>query len=52
LKKFGLAERDYPVVRRISVWLDDYLWKSNGFTSIRIATHRGWVTVELEPHRQ
>ncbi len=52
LKKLGLAERDYPVVRRISIWLDDHLWKPNGLTSIRIATHKGWVTVELEPHKQ
>ena len=52
LKKLGLAERDYPVDRRISIWLDDHLWKPNGLTSIRIATHKGWVTVELEPHKQ
>ena len=52
LKKLGLAEKDYPEVRKVSIWLDDHLWKPNGYTSIKIATHRGWVTVEFEPHKQ
>ena len=52
LKRLGLAEREYPEVRRVSTWLDDHLWKPNGLTSIRIATHKGWITVELEPHKQ
>jgi len=52
LKKLRLAEREYPEARRISIWLDDHLWKSNGLTSIRIATHKRWITVELEPHKQ
>jgi len=49
-KEKGLAKREYPEVRCISVWLDDYLWKLSGLT-IEVATHRGWVTVELEPHK-
>ncbi|OYT55717.1 MAG: transposase [Desulfurococcales archaeon ex4484_217_2] len=52
LKKLGLAEKDYPEVKRISIWLDDHLWKPNGYTSIKIATHKGWVTVEFESHKQ
>ena len=52
LKEMGLAEKEYPEVRRVSIWLDDHLWKPNGYTSIKIATHKGWVTVEFEPHRQ
>jgi len=52
LKKLGLAERDYPGVRRISIWLDDHLWKPDGLTSIKVATHRGWVIIEFEPHKQ
>jgi len=52
LKKLGLAERKYPEVRRISIWLDDHLWKPSEYTSIRIATHKGWVTIEVEPHKQ
>jgi len=52
LKKLGLAEREYPKVRRVSIWLDDHLWKPDGLTSIRIATHRGWVTIEFVPHKQ
>ncbi len=51
LKKLGLTQREYPEVRRVSIWLDDHLWKPNGLTSIRIATHKGWVTIELEPHK-
>ena len=52
LKKLGLAEREYPEVRRVSIWLDDHLWKPDGLTSIRIATHREWVTIEFKPHKQ
>jgi len=52
LKKLELAERDYPEVRRISIWLDDHLWKPNGLTSFRIATHKGWVIIGIEHHKQ
>ena len=52
LRKRGLTNREYPEVRSISIWLDDHLWKPDGLTSISIATHRGRVVVELEPHRQ
>ena len=52
LKKKELAKKDYPEVNGVSIWLDDHLWRMKGLTSIEIATHRGWVAVELEPHRQ
>ncbi len=52
LKKLGLAERDYPEVKEVSIWLDDHLWKPNGLTSIRIATHKGWIIIDFEPHKQ
>ena len=51
LKRLGLAEREYPEIRRVSIWLDDHLWRPNGLTSIRIATHKGWATVGFEPHK-
>lgn len=52
LKEKGLTRREYPVVRRISIWLDDHLWKPNGYTSIKIVTHKGWITIGFEPHKQ
>ncbi len=52
LKRLGLAEREYPEVRRVSIWLDDHLWKLNNYILIKIATHKGWVTIEFEPHKQ
>jgi len=52
LKKLGLTERSYPEVRSVSIWLDDHLWRLEGYTSIKVATHRGWVTVDFEPHKQ
>ena len=51
-RRKGLARRDYPEVNRVSIWLDDHLWRLKGLTSIEIATHRGRNAVELEPHRQ
>jgi len=51
LKKRGLARREYPEVERVSIWLDDHLWRPIGLTSMRVATHKGWIRVELEPHR-
>jgi len=52
LKKKGLTNREYPDVRRVSIWLDDHLWKPGGLTSVEVATHAGWVRVELELHKQ
>uniref|UniRef100_A0A7J3Y0M2 Transposase n=1 Tax=Thermogladius calderae TaxID=1200300 RepID=A0A7J3Y0M2_9CREN len=52
LKKRGLAKRGYPEVNKVSIWLDDHLWKMRSLTDIEIATHRGWIAVELEPHKQ
>ena len=52
LKKLGLAERYYPEVRKVTIWLDDHLWKPNTLTSIRMTTHKGWINVEFEPHKQ
>jgi len=51
LKRRGLAEKEYPEVRSVSIWLDDHLWKLDGLTSIQVATHKGWVRVGLEPHK-
>jgi putative transposase len=51
-RRKGLARRDYPEVNRVSIWLDDHLWRLKGLTSIEIATHRGWVAIELESHKQ
>jgi len=52
LRKLGLVGKEYPEVRSVSIWLDDHLWKLDSLTSLRIATHKGWITVEFEPHRQ
>jgi len=51
LKRHGLAEKEYPEVRSITIWLDDYLWRLEGLTAIQIATHKGWIRVELELHK-
>ena len=41
LKKKGKVKKDYPEVRKVSIWLDDHLWRMRSLTSIEIATHRG-----------
>jgi IS605 OrfB family transposase len=51
-RRKGLTRRDCPGVRRVSIWLDDHLWRLKSLTSIEIATHRGWVTIGLEPHKR
>jgi putative transposase len=51
LKKKGLAKSEKPVVNRVSIWLDDHLWKRIGYTTILIYTHKGWVPVELASHK-
>ena len=51
-RRKGLARGDCPGVRRVSIWLDDHLWRLKGLTSIEIATHRDWVAIKLEPHKQ
>jgi len=52
LREEGRARKDLPEVRRITIWLDDHLWRPDGYTSIKIATHKGWIPVEFEPHKQ
>jgi putative transposase len=51
LKKKGLAKSERPEVNRVSVWLDDHLWRRIGYTTILIYTHKGWIPVELIPHK-
>ena len=52
LERLGLTEKKYPEVRKISIWLDDHLWKPSGYTQIRIVTHKGRKSIEIEPHKQ
>ena len=52
LKKEGSINKEYPSVRRISIWLDDHLWKLEGLTRISISTHKGSIKVDLAPHKQ
>jgi len=52
LREEGRARKDLPEVRRITIWLDDHLWRPDGYTRIKIATHKGWIPVELELHKQ
>jgi putative transposase len=52
LKKEGSTKKEYPSVRRISIWLDDHLCRLDGLTRIGISTHRGWIHVDLIPHKQ
>ncbi|MCC6046935.1 MAG: transposase [Desulfurococcaceae archaeon] len=52
LKKRGLAKSERPEVNRVAIWLDDHLWKRVGYTTILVSTHKGWVPVELRPHKQ
>jgi len=51
LKRKRRAYTEKPVVRKVSIWLDDHLWKLIGYTAIKVATHRGWVVIELQPHK-
>jgi len=51
LKRRGRAYTEKPVVRKVSIWLDDHLWRPVSYTAIRVATHRGWITIELQPHK-
>jgi putative transposase len=51
LRKRGLAKSEKPEVSRVSIWLDDHLWRRVGYTAILIYTHRGWIPVELVLHK-
>jgi len=50
-KRKGKARTDRPQVRNVAVWLRGELWRLEGLTAVRVATKRGWVTVELRPHK-
>jgi putative transposase len=51
LKKKGLAKSEKPEISKVSTWLDDHLWRLVGYTTILIYTHKGWIPVELVPHK-
>jgi len=51
LKKKGIARTDRPEINRVSIWLDDHLWKLIDKTTIRIATHKGYLYIPLKPHK-
>lgn len=51
LKKRGLAKSDKPEVKKVSIWLDDHLWKPFGYTAMKFSTHKGRIALELEPHK-
>jgi len=50
LKKEGLAKTEKPVIRRWSVGCDNQLWKLT-LEGVRIATHKGWVSIPLQFHK-
>ncbi|WP_245521952.1 transposase [Pyrobaculum neutrophilum] len=52
LKREGKARTERPEVRKVSVWLDDRLWAPDGYTAVRVATHRGRITIPLRPTKQ
>ncbi|MEM1596188.1 MAG: transposase [Desulfurococcaceae archaeon] len=52
LKKRRLTNKEYPEVKDVSIWFDDHLWKLEGLTRVGIATHRGWIHVDIKPHKQ
>jgi len=51
LKRKGLTYTEKPEVKKITLWLDDHLWKLNGYSEVKIATHKGWITLGIRPHK-
>ena len=51
LKRKGLTYTDKPEIKRVTLWLDDHLWKLNGYTEVKIATHKGWIILAIRPHK-
>jgi len=51
LKKRRVAKTDKPEVKKVSIWLDDHLWRRVGYAGILIYTHKGWIPVDLMVHK-
>ncbi|CAB50301.1 RNA-guided endonuclease InsQ/TnpB family protein [Pyrococcus abyssi] len=63
LKKKGKVETEKPVVKRVSLWLDDVLWDYKRFPQfntlkngrkiliIRLSTRKGRIKLSLKPHK-
>ena len=51
LKRKGLTYTEKPEIRKVTLWLDDHLWKLNGYSEVKIATHKGWLTLGIRPHK-
>jgi len=52
MKEEGRAHTDKPQVRNVTVWLDEVLWRPEGYTAVKLSTKRGRVAIELRLHRQ
>ncbi len=48
MKREGRAKKEYPEVKKISIWLDSQLWKLESLTKVGI--HNGWIPVDIVPH--
>jgi len=51
IKEKGKAYTDYPEIKNVTIWLDDHLWKLEGYTRLWISTHKGRIELEIEPHK-
>ncbi len=51
LKRKGLTYTEKPEIEKVTLWLDDHLWKLNGYSEVKIATHKGWITLGIRPHK-
>ncbi|WP_240910905.1 hypothetical protein [Thermococcus sp. MV5] len=63
LKRKGRTKTERPVIKRVSIWLDDVLWDYKKFPQfntlkdgkkiliIRLSTHKGTIKLPLKPHK-
>jgi len=51
LRRKELTYTEKPEVKKVTLWFDDHLWRFNGFTEVKIATHKGWITLGIRLHK-
>ncbi|MBP1357049.1 MAG: hypothetical protein JZD40_00950, partial [Sulfolobus sp.] len=50
-KKKGKTKTEKPEIHKVSIWLDDHLFKQIDDFTIRVTTHKGYTFIPIKPHK-
>ncbi|MBP1449817.1 MAG: hypothetical protein JZD41_07425 [Thermoproteus sp.] len=51
MRRKGRAKGERPEIRRVSIWLDDHIYRQIDDFAMRVSTHKGHMFIPLNPHK-